>query len=755
MRTALAAAALLLAVPAAPAVAQQATLAAEGVRDYRKACRADGGRLWGRSLCGPVLLVDRATRRAVAGERPPASAGAFAERDGLFTGRAPDDVPLANTSFVWEGRPWVVALLPLPAGRADRTALLLHEAFHRVQDSLGLGGGDPLNAHLDEREGRSWLRLELRALRAALLAPTPAAARAAARDAMLFRAARHRRYPGADTLEAALELHEGLAEYTGARLSATTDARVAARVAAAVRDFEARPTYVRALGYGTGAALGLLLDRWAPGWRGRVRAAGLAPQLASALGFTPPRDSARLFRDAGARAARYDGAALAAEERTREEARARRAADHRARLRDGPVLVLRQRELMRMFDPNTLVPLGADGTVYPTGTFTAPWGRLEVTEGGALVADDFTLVRVQATADTAPRDTIRGPGWTLVPAAGWTLRPGPRAGDLELARGDEAAAEPADTLADRLARHVDGLAAADRFSGVVLLARNGAPVLRRAWGLADRERRRPNTPGTAFNLGSINKAFTAIAIRQLAAAGKLHLDSSLARAWPDYPNPEVARRVTIRQLLQHRSGLGGDVFAAPAGGTRHDLRHNRDHLPLFVREPLQFEPGTRQRYSNAGYVVLGMLVERLSGEDYYDYVRRHVYEPAGMTQTRYLAPDSLPADAAIGYTRGGRDAPAAAPLRANTAELPGLGSAAGGGYSTADDLLRYLLALRAGKIAEGGPSGIGIAGGSGGINAMIEGGLPGGYDLIVLTNLDPPSAEAVGETLRGWMGAAD
>jgi CubicO group peptidase (beta-lactamase class C family) len=303
----------------------------------------------------------------------------------------------------------------------------------------------------------------------------------------------------------------------------------------------------------------------------------------------------------------------------------------------------------------------------------------------------------------------------------------------------------------RLTKTLDSLAAAGEFSGVALLAKDGVPSFERAYGFADREARTPNTIETAFNLGSINKFFTQIAIRQLADAGKVDVDSTLARAWPDYPNQAVARRVTIRQLLQHRSGVGGNIFAAPAGGKRGDIRRLADYLQLFVSEPLQFEPGTQQRYSNAGYIVLGLLVERLSGENYYDYVRRHIFEPAGMTRTASWTVDSLPAGTAIGYTRGAQDAPPSTPLARNTDLLPGRGSSAGGGYSTAHDLLRLLNALRAGNIPSGPPPGIGIAGGAPGINASIEGDLPGGYDLIVLTNLDPPAAERVSRLVRGWL----
>lgn len=309
---------------------------------------------------------------------------------------------------------------------------------------------------------------------------------------------------------------------------------------------------------------------------------------------------------------------------------------------------------------------------------------------------------------------------------------------------------PEAELVKRIAATVDSLAKLDEFSGVVLLAKNGAPVFEKAYGLADREGKKPNTIETAFNIGSINKLFTQIAIRQLAAEGRIDLDSTLAKYWPDYPNADVAKKVTIRHLMTHRSGIGGNIFAAPPGKTRHDLRHNRDFLQLFVDRPLNFEPGTRQQYSNAGYIVLGMLVERLSGQDYYRYVRERIYTPGGMSRTGHWRPDSLPANTAIGYTR------AEGPLERNTSVLPGRGSAAGGGYTTAHDLMHFMTALRQKKIAAAPEAGnVGIAGGAGGLNGVLEGDLPGGYDLIVLANLDPPAAERVARIVRGWLGGSN
>ena len=310
-------------------------------------------------------------------------------------------------------------------------------------------------------------------------------------------------------------------------------------------------------------------------------------------------------------------------------------------------------------------------------------------------------------------------------------------------------------LVRRLGSSIDSLARTGEFSGVVLLAKNGVPIYQVAKGYADRERSMQNNLQTAFNLGSINKVFTQIAILQLYAAGKLDPDSTIAKYWPEYPNQDVARKVTIRQLMRHTSGIGGNIFATPASGKRSDVRKLADYLPLFVNEPLQFQPGTSQAYSNAGYIVLGLLVERLSGEDYYSYVQKHIFDPAGMTHTASFPADSLPPNTAIGYTRGDQNAPPSAPLRPDSEFLPGRGSSAGGGYSTAGDLLKFVQALREKRIPNGLPAGLGVAGGAPGINATLDGDLPGGYDLIVLTNLDPPAAIRVSRLTRDWLGVKE
>ncbi|HZI63661.1 MAG TPA: serine hydrolase domain-containing protein [Thermoanaerobaculia bacterium] len=309
-----------------------------------------------------------------------------------------------------------------------------------------------------------------------------------------------------------------------------------------------------------------------------------------------------------------------------------------------------------------------------------------------------------------------------------------------------------------LEKEIRGRSDDGRFSGVVLVAKDGKVVLTRAVGLAQREHETPMREDTRFNLGSINKAFTRVAILQLVEAGKIDLDAPFARYWPDYPDPEIAAKVTVRQLVDMQSGLP-DIFNERFAATPRDrLRSLADYLQLFTGQPLDFEPGTQRRYSSAGYVVLGLLIERLSGQTYYDYVRRHIFAPAGMTSTDSYALDEIVPGRATGYTRrqGGRGPGEArhantpdAPLRANYHSLPARGSSAGGGYSTARDLLAFGRALRAGKVVESDfwrrNGGLGVAGGAPGINALLEDDWVSGWTVIVLANLDPPAAEELGK----------
>ena len=300
---------------------------------------------------------------------------------------------------------------------------------------------------------------------------------------------------------------------------------------------------------------------------------------------------------------------------------------------------------------------------------------------------------------------------------------------------------------------VDKGVADDSFSGVVMIAKDGKPIFERAVGLADKTKNTSNRVDTRFNLGSINKVFTQVAIQQLVEAGKLSLDNKLGKYLPDYPNQDAREKVTIKHLLNMQSGIG-DFFGPKFQATpKNKIRTINDYLPLFAGEPLKFEPGTSQSYSNGGYIVLGAIIEKVTGRSYYDYVREHIYKPAGMANTDSYEADAVVANLARGYTRRGDEA---GKLVDNISTRPGRGSSAGGGYSTTEDLLKFSLAIRDHKLLSAEHSrrfgGLGVAGGAPGINAALETGVSGGYTIIVLSNYDPPSAEAMSEEIRKLIG---
>lgn len=319
-------------------------------------------------------------------------------------------------------------------------------------------------------------------------------------------------------------------------------------------------------------------------------------------------------------------------------------------------------------------------------------------------------------------------------------------------------------------KYLNDLAAADEFSGTVIVARQGNPIWQRAYGLASKEYNVPNRIDTKFNLGSINKLFTQIAIGQLIEQGKLSLDDKLGKYLPNYPNRDAVEKVTIRHLLSMTSGIG-DFFGPKYDATpKNKLRSIKDYLPLFAAEPLAFAPGTQNQYSNGGYIVLGAIIEQVTGQDYYEYVREHICKPAGLTDTDWYEADQLTPNLASGYTREGPTGQRGGPRRNNIYTRPAKGSPAGGGYSTAGDMLKLAQALESQKLRvpefrQAGMavspsvtaqppkafSGLGIAGGSLGLNALFEVNPDSGYTVIVMSNYDPPSAVKVGQQIRAWL----
>lgn len=296
---------------------------------------------------------------------------------------------------------------------------------------------------------------------------------------------------------------------------------------------------------------------------------------------------------------------------------------------------------------------------------------------------------------------------------------------------------------------LDKQSAEDQFSGVVLIAKKDKAIFQKAVGLADKTAKTPNRVDTKFNLGSINKIFTQIAITQLIEQGKLSWEDKLGKLLPDYPNKEAAEKVTLKHLYEMQSGIG-DFFGKKYDATPKDrIRTINDYLPLFADQPLAFEPGTNRVYSNGGYIVLGAIIEKITGQTYYDYVREHIYKPAGMTNTDSFLSGAKTPNLAEGYRRNEKGERVS-----NVDTRPGRGSSAGGGYSTTEDLLKFANALRENKLLNPQNSRrilgrAAVAGGAPGINAELE--VAPEYTIIVLGNYDPPNAANVSRYIRSQL----
>jgi len=380
-------------------------------------------------------------------------------------------------------------------------------------------------------------------------------------------------------------------------------------------------------------------------------------------------------------------------------------------------------------------------------------------------------VRMLMRADKAQPDRLEGYGLRVVADPEAEMA---NAWSKEKMAGPDAVKE--------IERHVARAASEDRFSGVVLVAKGDSVIFNKAYGMAEKVFGAPNKLDTKFNLGSMNKMFTSVAIAQLVQAGKLSYDDRLAKVLPEYPNKEVAEKVTVHQLLTHTSGLG-DFFKPQFFQNREKYRNPRDYFPIFASDALLFEPGTRWRYSNASFIVLGAIVEKLSGENYFDYVREHIFKPSGMNDTASYAMDEVTPNLAVGYTRaGGNDPLGLEARRANWMQLPLKGSPAGGGYSTAPDLLKFAQALRqhkllnpelsekitSGKVdtgaggpakyaygffeeVKGGKSVRGHSGGAPGINSDLKIFWDGSYTVIVMGNYDPPAAQGLAGNIADFL----
>ena len=405
------------------AVSKDQQEAAQLFAAFKAASAKEAGRLWGQPLYGPTLLVNPDTREVFANE--PDSAGAFRPVGAIYTGLWPAQQLLGNTALVWQGKQWTMMVWPLPQEEPDRTVLAFHEFFHRLQPGLGFKMADADNQHLDEQPGRTYLRLELMALEAALRTSKSAERTAHVRNALLFRRYRYRLYPAAAANENTLEMNEGLAEYTGLMAA---ECRPEQRVEYLLRKTDAfyqNPTFVRSFAYYTVPAYGYLLQQQQPAWHRAVHSdTDLTALFAKAFGGSAlPVDLKTAVEQA---APRYNSDVIVRTETQRETERQQRIATYRKKFVDAPGLVIQLIRMNISFDPRTLQPLGSSGMLYPKVVVSDRWGTLTA-EGGALLSPNKDKITVPAPTHITAQE-VAGEGYRLSLSPGWVVEKSPDSG---------------------------------------------------------------------------------------------------------------------------------------------------------------------------------------------------------------------------------------------------------------------------------------------------------------------------------------
>lgn len=407
----------------------ETTLASQYFQEAKALCSRDNGKLWGVSLCAPMLFVDRGTRAVVANQAD--NEGVLTKNGDVFVGQLPANVNIANTSTEWAGVKWTMVIFPLPEDKIRRANLMAHEMWHRVQSDIGFPGSGAANNHLDSRDGRVWLQMEWRALSAALINRGKQRRQAIA-DALLFRAYRRAIFPNAAAEEREMEMHEGLAEYTGVALSGSPNLNQWI-VDTDLKEVSQEQTFVRSFAYASGPAYGVLLDETKIKWRKNLKKEDdLGNLLQKKLSIKLPQN---LKQTAELRSKNYDGDKLQAFETERENNRQKVLAEYRAKLVDGPVLAIPLQKMNMQFNPGNLVPLDGLGTVYPDIRIVDVWGILTVSKGGALMNPTFSTIYVSAPSNLSS-SPIKGDGWTLELNAGWTITNGERKGDYVVKKSE-------------------------------------------------------------------------------------------------------------------------------------------------------------------------------------------------------------------------------------------------------------------------------------------------------------------------------
>lgn len=372
--------------------------------------------LWNKNLYGPMLLVEPVTRTVYANVAD--SAGILQSNGAVYSGTLPRNINIANTAIHWNGKDWAMILLPhLPDDQQGRINLMAHELFHKAQPQLGFKPHDPINNHLNEKDGRVYLRLELEALKMALTSNTDSAINRNITNALCFRKFRYSIYPAADSMENMLELNEGLAEFTGVMMRGENRKQLVEHFKQNLDSFLTNPTFVRSFVYHTTPVYGYLLYTRKKNWNKDINAGShLTNYFINAFKVSLPNDlknSVRTLMD------QYNGSGILAEETKREERTKQLLAEYKQKFIEQSHFEIRFEKMNISFDPRNMMPIEDKGTVYPTIRVTDKWGILEVRDG-ALISAKWDKISV-TNPTSLDGINIKGNGWALTLNEGYVV----------------------------------------------------------------------------------------------------------------------------------------------------------------------------------------------------------------------------------------------------------------------------------------------------------------------------------------------
>ncbi|MBL7728958.1 MAG: hypothetical protein JNM68_14775 [Dinghuibacter sp.] len=388
----------------------QATLNDSINRYFKEAemATANNRQLWSRNLFGPLLLVQPATRQVYANYAD--TAGVLKKSGNIFTGTLPNEINMANTALNWNGRRWAMVMLPLPEDDQSRISLLTHELFHLHQPALGFGSTEANNGHLDRKDGRVYLRLELEALKKSLMASGPEEQERHLFSAFVFKKYRHSLFPGADSTENMLELNEGLAEYTGFVHSTGHIKNIPNYFAKRINSFVKQGVFVRSFAYETVPVYGYLLARSNRNWNKEITpGTNLAWYMQKEWNIVLP--ATEIKSQALLLARRYNGPQVNREEAAKEERKKLIVARYKKRFVTQPHFSITFEQMNISFNPGNMIPIEDIGTVYPKMRITDNWGVLTVHDG-ALLGANWNKVSLTIPT-TFGQSQVSGAGWVL------------------------------------------------------------------------------------------------------------------------------------------------------------------------------------------------------------------------------------------------------------------------------------------------------------------------------------------------------